>query len=85
MGENGGSSSEIRRGKWFYAAHFGGKTKLMEGTTCSVSDNAGPLDVSRAFVSSGVPNRASGTRGWHGLSGRMKGLIRTKTRNRGRD
>ncbi len=73
MGENGGSSSEIRRGKWFYAAYFGGKTKLMEGTTSSVADNTDLVDVSRAFVSSGVPDRASGSRGWPGLSGWMKG------------
>jgi hypothetical protein len=53
----------------------------MEGTTSCVTDNAGPLDFSRDFVSSGVPDRASGTRGWHVLFERMKGLIREKTRS----
>jgi hypothetical protein len=56
----------------------------MEGTTGCVTENMGPLDVSRIFVSSGVPGRALGTRGWPGLFGRMKGLIRMKSRSRGR-
>jgi hypothetical protein len=37
----------------------------MEGTSLSVADTAGPLDVSRVFVSSGLPERAS--IGWDGL------------------
>jgi hypothetical protein len=41
----------------------------MEGTTLSVADTAGPLDVSRVFVSSGVLDRASESRGWPRLSG----------------
>jgi hypothetical protein len=47
----------------------------------SVADTAGPLDVSRIFVSSGVPERASESRGWPGLAGWMKAQIWTKTRN----
>jgi hypothetical protein len=43
--------------------------KLMEGNTLSVADTAGPLDVSRVFVSSGVSERASESRGWSGLAG----------------
>jgi hypothetical protein len=34
----------------------------MEGTTLSVTDIAGPLDISRIFVLSGVPDRASESR-----------------------
>jgi hypothetical protein len=75
----------IRRGKWVYAAHFGGKQKKWRGTTLPVADTAGPLDVSHVFVLSEVPERASGSRGWPGLSGWMKDQIRAKTRNRGRD
>jgi hypothetical protein len=41
--------------------------------------------VSRTFVSSGVPERALGGRGWPGLAGWMKAQIQVKTRNRGRD
>jgi hypothetical protein len=48
----------------------------MEGTTLSVADTAGPLDVSHVFVLSGVPDRASKSRGWPGLSGWIKGLFR---------
>jgi hypothetical protein len=43
------------------------------------------LAVSRAFLSSGVPERAPGGRGWPGLAGWMKAQIRAKSRNRGRD
>jgi hypothetical protein len=43
------------------------------------------LAVSRAFLSSGVPERAPEGRGWPGLAGWMKTQIRAKTRNRGRD
>jgi hypothetical protein len=50
----------------------------MEGTTLFVADTMGPLDVSRVFVSSGVPDRASESRGWPGLSGWIKGLFRGK-------
>jgi hypothetical protein len=57
----------------------------MEGTTLSVTDTAGPLDVSRVFVSSGVPERASGGWGWPGLSGWIKGLFWGKMRNQGYD
>jgi hypothetical protein len=74
----------IRRGKWVYAAHFGGKRNKWRGTILSVADTGGPLDVSCVFVSSGVPERASESRGWPGLSERMKAQIRAKTRNRGR-
>jgi hypothetical protein len=80
---NGGSYSEIRRGEWGYVTQFGGKPKQMEGTILSVAYTAGLFDVSRAFVSSGLPERASIDRGWHGLSGWIKGLSRGKTRNRG--
>jgi hypothetical protein len=38
-----------------------------------------------AFISSGVPERAPGDRGWPGLAGWIKAKIRGKTRNRGRD
>jgi hypothetical protein len=43
------------------------------------------LAVSRVFVSSGVPERAPGGRGWPGLAGWINAQIRTKTRNRGHD
>jgi hypothetical protein len=75
---------EIWRGKWVYAVHFGGKRNKWWGTTLSVTDTTGPLDVSRIFVSSGVPERASESRGWSGLSRWMKAQIWGKTRNRGR-
>jgi hypothetical protein len=41
--------------------------------------------TSRAFLSSGVPERASEGRGWTGLAEWMKAQIRAKSRNRGRD
>jgi hypothetical protein len=75
----------IQRGKWVYMAHFGEKRNKWRGTTLPMADTAGPLDVSRVLVSSGVLERASESRGWHGLSGWMKAQIRAKTRNRGRD
>jgi hypothetical protein len=62
---------------------FWRKTELMAGNYPSVANTAGPLDVSRIFVSSGVPERASESRGCPGLAG-WKAQIRTKTRNRGR-
>jgi hypothetical protein len=62
-----GSYSKIRRGEWGYAAQFGGKMKQMEGTSLSVADTTGLLDVSRAFVSSGLPEHDSANRGWPGL------------------
>jgi hypothetical protein len=37
------------------------------------------LAVSRAFLSSRVPERAPEGRGWHGLAGWMKAKIRAKT------
>jgi hypothetical protein len=40
---------------------------------------------SRAFLSSGVPERAPEGRGWSGLAGWMKAQIRAKTRIQGRD
>jgi hypothetical protein len=40
---------------------------------------------SRAFLSSGVPERAPEGRGWPGLAGWMKAQIRAKTWIRGRD
>jgi hypothetical protein len=43
------------------------------------------LSVSRAFVSSRVPERAPEDRGWPGLAGWMKAQIRAKTRNQGHD
>jgi hypothetical protein len=43
------------------------------------------LAVSHAFLSSGVPERAPGGRGWPGLAGWMKAQIWAKTRIRGRD
>jgi hypothetical protein len=46
------------------------------GTTLSLADTAGPLAVSRVLVSSGVPERASESRGWPGLAGWMKAQIR---------
>jgi hypothetical protein len=49
----------IRRGKWVYAAHFGGKRNKSRGTTLYVADTTGPLDVSHVFVSSRVSERAS--------------------------
>jgi hypothetical protein len=56
----------------------------MAGNYLSLTDTAGPLAVSRVFVSSGVPERASESRGRPGLAGWMKAQIRAKTRNRGR-
>jgi hypothetical protein len=53
----------IRRAKWVYAAHFRGKRNKWRGTTFPVADVVGPLDVSRVFVLSGVPERASKSRG----------------------
>jgi hypothetical protein len=44
----------------------------MEGTTLYVADTVGPLDVSHVFVLFGILNRASESRGWHGLSGWIK-------------
>jgi hypothetical protein len=73
----------IWRGKWVYATHFGGKRNKWRGTTLSVVNTAGPLDVLRVFDSSGVPKRASESRGWPGLSGWMKARFRVKTRNWG--
>jgi hypothetical protein len=43
---------------------------------------SGPVS---AFLSSGVPERAPGDRGWPGLTGWIKAQIPGKTRNRGRD
>jgi hypothetical protein len=73
---------EIQQGKWIYAAHFEGKRNKWQGTTLSVADTTSPLDVSRIFVSSGVPERASESRGWPGLFEWINTQIRTKTRNR---
>jgi hypothetical protein len=69
------NSGGIRRGKWVYAAHFGGKQNKWWGTTLFAADTTGPLDVSRVFVSSGVPERASESWGWPGLSGWIKAQI----------
>jgi hypothetical protein len=38
-----------------------------------------------AFLSSGVPERASGDRGWPGLAGWIKAQIQGETKNQGRD
>jgi hypothetical protein len=57
----------------------------MAGNYPSVADTVGPLDVLRVFVSSGVPERASESRGWPGLAEWMKAQIQTKTRNWKRD
>jgi hypothetical protein len=57
----------------------------MEETTLSVVDIMGPLEVLLVFVLSGVPDRASGGRGWPRLSGWIKDVFRVKTRSRGRD
>jgi hypothetical protein len=65
-----------------YASKLEGKST---GFSFHVADYAGPHDVSRQILSSGVPERAPGDRGWCGLVGWMKGQIRMKTRNRGRD
>jgi hypothetical protein len=43
------------------------------------------LAVSRAFLSSGVPERAPEGRGWSGLAEWMKAQIRAKTRIRRHD
>jgi hypothetical protein len=58
--------------------------KINGGELPFLSPTAGLLAVSRVFVSSGVPERASESRGWPGLAGWMKAQIRAKTRNRGR-
>jgi hypothetical protein len=73
---------------------FGGENgymrRILEGNEInggnyhSIADTAGPLDVSRIFVSSGVPERASKSQGWPGLAEWMKAQFQTKTRNRGR-
>jgi hypothetical protein len=59
--------------------------KLMAGNYPSLPDTACPLDVSRVFVSYGVPERALKSQGWPGLAGWMKDQIRAKTRKQGRD
>jgi hypothetical protein len=61
---------------------FWRENKKMEGTSPSATDIAGPLDVSRVFVSSGVPDRASGGLGWSGLSRWIKDLFHGKMRKR---
>jgi hypothetical protein len=68
----------IRRGKWVYVVHFGGKRNKWWGTTLSVANTMGPIDFSRVFISSGVPERASESRGWPGLSGWIKAQIRAE-------
>jgi hypothetical protein len=72
-------------GKMGICGTFWRETKLMAGNYPSIADTAGPLNISRIFVSSRVPERASESRGWPGLAGWMKAQIRDKTRNRGRD
>ena len=79
-GENGDMQANWR--EWGYASKLEGKST---GFGFPVADYAGPHDVSRQNLSSGVPERAPGGRGWRGLAGWMKGQIWTKTRNRGRD
>jgi hypothetical protein len=76
VGDFGGENGYMRR--------ILEETKLMAGNYPSVADIAGPLDVSRVFVSFGVPERASKSRGWPGLAGWMKAQIWMKTRNQGR-
>jgi hypothetical protein len=71
-------------GKMGICGAFWRETKLMAGNYPSVADTVGPLDVSRIFVSSGVPERASESRGWPGLVGWMKAQIGAKMRNRRR-
>jgi hypothetical protein len=62
----------FRWGKMGICGTFWRETKLMAGNYPSVADTVGPLDVSHVFVSSGVPERASESRGWPGLAGWMK-------------
>jgi hypothetical protein len=75
----------ISVGKMGICGTFWRETKLMAGNYPSVIDTTGPLNISRIFVLSRVPERASESRGWPGLTGWMKAQIRAKTRNRGCD
>jgi hypothetical protein len=59
----------ISAGKMGICGAFWRETKLMTGTTLSLADTAGPLAVSRVFISSEVPERASESRRWSGLAG----------------
>jgi hypothetical protein len=72
-------------GKMGICSAFWRETKLMVGNYPSVTDTMGRLDISRVFVSSGVPERASKSRGCPGLAGWMKAQIQAKTRNRRHD
>jgi hypothetical protein len=67
------------------ACRLSGRRRYCRRNQAFVADRSGPPDGSRAFVSSGVPERSPGGRGWPGLSRRMKGLIRTKSTSQGRD
>jgi hypothetical protein len=63
-GENGDMQANWR--EWGYASKLEGKST---GFGFPVADYAGPHDVSRQNLSSGVPERAPGDRGWRGLAG----------------
>jgi hypothetical protein len=74
--------------------NFGGKNGYMRRILEGNKINGGELpflwptprarSTFRAFfVSFGVPERASESRGWPGLAGWMKAQIRVKTRNQG--
>jgi hypothetical protein len=54
---------------------FWRENKINGGNYSFCGPHHGPLDVLCFFVSSGVPNRASGGWGWSGLSGWIKDLF----------
>jgi hypothetical protein len=72
-GEIGDTQANWR--EWGYASKLEGKSP---GFGFPVADYAGPHDVSRQNLSSGLPERAPGDRGWRGKSGWMKTQIRVK-------
>jgi hypothetical protein len=71
-------------GKMGICGAFWRETKLMAGNYPSCRRHHGPARRFTLFVSFGVPERASESRGWSGLAGWMKAQIRAKTRNRRR-
>jgi hypothetical protein len=56
----------------------------MEGTILSVAYTAGLFDVSRAFVSSELPERASADQDGMDSPDGLRAFFREKTKNRGR-
>jgi hypothetical protein len=73
----------ISAGKKGICGAFWRETKLMAGSYPTVAETVGPLDVSRVFVLSRVPERASESWGWPELSGWMKAQIRGENKEPG--